>query len=68
MKSILIEVLKNEVIGHAVLDVFETEPLTSGKRIMGLAELYGITACIQSYPVSMLRELLLYLKGIWKNG
>ena len=30
-EALLIEVLKNEVIGHAVLDVFETEPLASGK-------------------------------------
>ena len=30
-EAVLINALKNEVIGHAVLDVFEIEPLTYGK-------------------------------------
>ncbi|MEK5037201.1 D-2-hydroxyacid dehydrogenase [Sporosarcina sp. FSL K6-3457] len=45
---LLIEVLKNEVIGHAVLDVFETEPLAIEN------ELWSLPNCTVSPHVSSL--------------
>lgn len=47
-EALLIEVLKNEVIGHAVLDVFETEPLATDN------ELWVLPNCTVSPHVSSL--------------
>lgn len=47
-EALLIEVLKNEVIGHAVLDVFETEPLAMEN------ELWTLSNCTVSPHVSSL--------------
>ncbi|WP_203249323.1 MULTISPECIES: D-2-hydroxyacid dehydrogenase [Sporosarcina] len=47
-EALLIEVLKNEVIGHAVLDVFETEPLAQEN------ELWSLSNCTVSPHVSSL--------------
>lgn len=47
-EALLIEVLKNEVIGHAVLDVFETEPLATDN------ELWALPNCTVSPHVSSL--------------
>ena len=49
MKTILIDALKNEEIGHAVLDVFETEPLPEENVLWALAKLYRISTCVQSF-------------------
>ena len=47
-EALLIEVLKNEAIGHAVLDVFETEPLATEN------ELWVLPNCTVSPHVSSL--------------
>ena len=69
-ESILIEVLKNEVIGHAVLDVFENEPLTNEN------ELWDLPNCTVSPHVSGLsskyigRSLVIFERNLekWLKG
>ena len=47
-EALLIDILKNEIIGHAVLDVFETEPLAKDN------ELWVLPNCTVSPHVSSL--------------
>ncbi len=69
-ESILIEALKNEVIGHAVLDVFETEPLAEEN------ELWALPNCTVSPHVSSLsgnyveRALIIFEENLekWLQG
>lgn len=65
-EAVLLEVLKNETIGHAVLDVFETEPLPEEN------ELWSLSNCTVSPHVSSLsgkyveRALYIFEKNLEK--
>ena len=70
MKQFLVEALKNEEIGHAVLDVFETEPLPEEN------ELWALPNCTVSPHVSSLsgkyveRALVIFEENLekWLKG
>ena len=70
MKQILIDALKNNEIGHAVLDVFETEPLPADN------ELWTLSNCTVSPHVSSLsgkyveRALVIFEENLekWLTG
>ena len=67
-EAILVDALKSNEIGHAVLDVFETEPLPAENELMDTCQIVRYPHMFQVYPESMLKERSLYLKRIWKNG
>ena len=48
-ESILVDALKKNEIRHAVLDVFETEPLPADNELWATCKLYGIPTCFKSF-------------------
>lgn len=69
-ESILVEALKNEDIGHAVLDVFEKEPLPAESELWSLSNV-TISPHVSSHSGKYIeRALEFFIENLkkWQNG
>lgn len=69
-EAVLVEALKNEEIGHAVLDVFETEPLPAESELWSLSNII-ISPHVSSHSGKYIERALEFFTGNlkkWQRG